>query len=81
MALLKQVGLSGQITLGKKYAGKVVQLIEEEKKGKITLLFGQFIPEKEIWLHQEPQKSKLETAIRYAEKHPPKETKLSRLKS
>lgn len=76
MTLLKQVGTSGQITLGKKYAGRVVQLFEDEQKETITLVFGKFIPSKELWLHEEPQKSKLDRAIRYAAKNPAKETAL-----
>ncbi len=80
MITLKQVGTSGQITLGKKYAGKTIQMVEDEREGKITLLLGRFIPEHEKWLHEEPMKSKLERAIRYMETHPPKETKLKDLK-
>lgn len=80
MAVVKQVGSSGQITLGKKYAGKIVQLVEEEETGKITLLFGQFVPAREAWIHKEPHRSKLDKAIRHAEKNPPKETNLNTLK-
>jgi hypothetical protein len=80
MSALKQVGSSGQITLGKKYAGRTVQLIEDHEKGMITLVFGKFIPSKEGWLHEEPIKSKLDCAISYAKKHPPQESSLKDLK-
>lgn len=78
MATLKQVGTSGQITLGKKYAGQTVQVIEDEASHKITLIFGNFVPASESWIHEEPHRSKLNKAIRYAETHPAKETKLDR---
>lgn len=78
MTQLKRVGTSGQITLGKKYAGQTFQIIEDEESGKITLVLGHFVPLKEIWLQEEPTKSKLAKAIRYSEKHPPRETKLTR---
>lgn len=77
MQLLKRVGSSGQITLGKKYAGQTVQVIEDKASGKVILLFGHFIPAAERWIHEEPHRSKLERAIRYAETHPPRETKIT----
>lgn len=80
MNAIKQVGASGQITLGKKYAGKTFQMIEEEKEGKIILVLGSFIPKNEIWLHQEPQKTRLDRAIRWAEKNQPRESNLKDLK-
>ncbi|QQR80573.1 MAG: hypothetical protein IPJ69_15010 [Deltaproteobacteria bacterium] len=80
MTQLKQVGASGQITLGKKYAGQTVQVSEDEAHHRIILVFGKFIPNSEAWLHEEPQQSKLDEAIRYAEKYPAKETKLKSLK-
>ena len=78
MLSLKRVGSSGQITLGKKYAGQTVQVIEDAKSGKITLMFGHFIPMQEAWLHEAPTLGKLNKAIRYSETHPPKETKLDK---
>ena len=80
MPSLKQVGTSGQITIGKKYAGQTVQVIEDPAAGKVTLLFGKFIPAHEQWIHEEPHLSKLNEAIRYAETHPPQETDLKKLK-
>lgn len=75
---LKRVGASGQITLGKKYAGQTVQVVEDTKGDKITLVFGHFIPKAEQWLHEEPHRGKLDRAIHYAETHPPRETKLGK---
>lgn len=78
MHQLKRVGSSGQITLGKRYAGQTVQVVEDKDSGRITLVFGHFVPAAEQWLHDEPQRSKLDHAIHYAEIHPPKETRLGK---
>lgn len=67
MPSLKQVGASGQITIGKKYAGQTVQVIEEPAAGKVTLLFGKFTPAHEQWIHKESHLGKLNEAIRYDE--------------
>lgn len=80
MSIIKQVGMSGQITIGKKYAGKTVQVIEDEKEGKIILLLGSFIPENERWIYTEPHYSQLQESLKYIATHPPQETKLSSLK-
>lgn len=78
MNQLKRVGSSGQITLGKRYAGQTVQVVEDRDARKITLIFGHFVPAAEQWLHEEPARGKLDQAIRYAETHPPKESRLGK---
>lgn len=78
MPSLKRVGASGQITLGKRYAGQTVQVVEDSEARKITLVFGQFVPAAEQWIHEEPHRSKLDRAIRYAETHPPRESRLGK---
>ena len=50
MAIIKSVGSNGQISLGKKYAGKQVSLTECED-GTIILRPGKFIPDSEMWLY------------------------------
>lgn len=80
MNVIKQVGSSGQITLGKKYAGQMVQMIEDEKEKKIILLLGKFIPENKKWMHEEPHRSRIERAMKWAAKNPPRESKLENLK-
>ena len=37
---------------------------------------GNAIPENELWLHRPPAADKLSRAINWAEKHPPKASKL-----
>ena len=50
MGLIKTIGSSGQISLGKKFAGQSVML-EEIKAGVWIVKLGRFIPDSEQWLH------------------------------
>ncbi len=70
MAVIKKIGNSGQVSLGKKFAGQHV-LIEEIESGVWILKTGHFIPENEQWLHSEAAKTDIDKAIDWAEKHPP----------
>jgi hypothetical protein len=70
MPAIKTVGASGQISLGKKYAGRDV-LIEQIEPGVWLIKVGEFIPENERWLHGLDVKNNLDEAISWAEKNPP----------
>ena len=72
---VKVIGTSGQITLGKQYAGRTV-LVEEVEKGVWLLKIAQVIPDNEVWLHREPAKSRIDRATAWAAEHPPQETDL-----
>ena len=72
---VKVIGTSGQITLGKRYAGQTV-LVEEVEKGVWLLKIARVIPDNEEWLHTEPVKSRIDRAIAWAAEHPPQETDL-----
>jgi hypothetical protein len=74
--VVKTVGASGQISLGKKYAGRTV-IIEQIEEGVWNVKTAQIIPDNELWLYSEHESAKLEEAIRWAEEHPPMETDLS----
>ena len=50
MAVIKTVGSSGQIALGKKYAGRYV-MIDEPEPGVWVIKLGEFVPDNERWLH------------------------------
>lgn len=63
---IKTIGKNGQLSLGKKYAGSVVMVIENEP-GVITLSFGEFIPVSEQWMHKSETKKKIEEALQWAE--------------
>lgn len=69
MALVKTVGQSGQIALGKAYAGRKV-LVDELEPGVWLLKLGEFIPDSERWLHTPAVKTDLDEAIAWAEQHP-----------
>lgn len=75
---VKVIGASGQISLGKKYAGKTV-LVEEVEEGVWLVKVARVVPESELWMHAEPEKSRVDKAIAFAEKNPPKESDLEEL--
>ena len=78
MGTIKTVGHSGQISLGKKYAGQHV-LVEELEAGVWIVKLGQFIPQNELWLHSDAVKSDLNEAINWAEQNPPQSSDLDEL--
>ncbi|MCB1214382.1 MAG: hypothetical protein KDK66_02780 [Deltaproteobacteria bacterium] len=75
---LKTIGPSGQISLGKEYAGRHV-LIQKSEPGVWTIKVGAFIPDNEAWLHEPKSKKALHQALEWADKNPPKETDLKAL--
>ena len=80
MPAVKTIGSSGQIALGKEYAGRHV-LIDEVERGVWVVKLGDFIPDSERWLQQPSVRRSLDRAIAWAEKNPPRKTSLSRLKT
>ncbi len=48
--IIKQVGANGQISLGKEFAGKQVQ-ISKLTNGTLIIQTGRFIPDNEKWLN------------------------------
>jgi len=77
MPAVKTIGSSGQIALGKEYAGRHV-LIDELERGVWVVKLGDFIPDSERWLHPPSVKTDVEEAVAWAEKHPPRGTDLKR---
>ena len=77
-AVVKTVGRSGQIALGKAYAGRHV-LVDELEPGVWLVKLGEFIPDSEQWLHHPSAKADLDEAIAWAETHPPAESNLDDL--
>ena len=78
MINIKTVGNSGQISLGKKFAGQTV-MIDEIKKGVWIVKLGQFIPDDEKWLYASDVQAELNEAIAWAEENSPKDTNLEKL--
>lgn len=68
-AEVKYVGDNGQISLGKEYAGKQVQIVKSAE-GTITIKTGNFIPDSERWLHQGDNIERLNRAIAEAKSRP-----------
>ena len=62
--MIKNVGLNGQISLGKKYAGRQVILTELDD-GSIILKPGKFVPDNEMWLYKNGGEKRLDTALEW----------------
>lgn len=75
---VKTIGSSGQISLGKEYAGRPV-LVEELEEGVWLIKTARIIPDSEMWMHEEPARSRVEKAIKWAGKHKAKETDIEAL--
>ncbi len=67
---VKVIGANGQVSLGKKFAGKTI-LVDQVSDGTWILKVGEFIPDSEKWLHQDSHMAKLEKAIEWTENHKP----------
>jgi len=76
--MIKTVGINGQISLGKSYAGKKV-LIEEQEPGVLLIRTAQVIPDNEAWLHQPAVAAPLHAAMVWAAEHPAQESDLEAL--
>jgi len=75
MATVKTIGRSGQISLGKEYAGRSV-LVEEIEQGVWLIKCGRFISDNERWLHDSKASAEIDEAIAWAESTPPAESSL-----
>jgi hypothetical protein len=75
---LKTVGSSGQISLGKKYAGKTLRL-DRFADGRMVLTAVAMVPERQLWTLAEPDRSHIERGLTWAAETPASETDLDRL--
>jgi hypothetical protein len=78
MGSIKTVGKSGQISLGKKFAGQTV-MIDEIQTGVWIVKLGRFIPDDEKWLYEPHIQAELNEAIAWAEENSPKDTNFEKL--
>jgi hypothetical protein len=78
MAAVKTIGRSGQIALGKEFAGQQV-LVDQVEPGVWLIKLGEFVPDSERWLFERHVAGELDEAIRWAEDNPPRETDLDAL--
>lgn len=77
--VIKSIGSSGQISLGKEHAGRQV-LVETPEPGVWVIRTATIIPDNEKWIHKPSVKKDLATALVWAQKTPAKATDLSKLK-
>jgi hypothetical protein len=75
---IKVVGKSGQISLGKSYAGKMLRL-ERREDGTVLLTAVAMVPESQVWTLQEPHRSRIQRGLAWAAKTSSSETDLDRL--
>lgn len=70
MKSVKIIGSSGQISLGKQYAGRRV-LVEETEPGVWLVRTAKVIPDDERWLQHSKASNDLMDALAWAQKHTP----------
>ena len=75
---LKVVGRSGQISIGKRYAGKTFEL-QSLEDGTIVLRAVAIVPETQIWTVQEPHRSWIARGLDWAARNAPRESDPERL--
>ena len=76
--MLKMVGNSGQLSLGKKYAGQYFE-VERQPGGAVLLRPMKIVPEAEAWVHEPAMRDQLRRADEWARHTPRTETKLGEL--
>ena len=74
----KIVGASGQISLGKQYAGQHV-MIEEIEPGEWRIQAAITIPKSQTWVHSKAVQTELDNALDWAARNAPKQTTLTSL--
>jgi hypothetical protein len=72
---IKTIGSSGQISLGKQYAGRTVT-VEHVTEGVWTIKTAQVIPDDELWLQSPGMRASLDRALDWSASHPRAETNL-----
>ena len=77
---VKTISPGGQISLGKQYAGQQV-IVDKLEDGVWMVKTAITIPHNELWLHQEPTKSHLDAALKWAATHEPQTTDLDELEA
>lgn len=76
--MLAMVGASGQISLGKTFAGQCFD-VEQREDGSILLKPVIVVPEDEAWLYTPEMQAQLERGEVWMREHPPTETDLEAL--
>jgi hypothetical protein len=77
---VKMVGTSGQLSLGKKYAGQYYE-VTSLPDGAIVLRPMKVVPAGEAWVHEPKMQYQLKRAAEWFRKNPPTETDLAALEA
>lgn len=75
---IKTVGKSGQISLGKSYAGKTLR-VDRRADGSILLTAVAVVPESQLWTLEEPHRTGIAQGMAWAAATPAAETDLDAL--
>ena len=75
---VKVVGKSGQISLGKRFAGKTLRL-ERRADGTMLLTAVAMVPEHQMWILQEPHRSRIARGLAWAAATQPEDTDIDSL--
>ena len=78
-AAVKFIGASGQISLGKEYAGRRI-LVEEPEPGVWLVRTATVVPDNERWLHTPEAKKALGESLAWAAATPARASDLSEFK-
>ena len=73
---IKTIGSSGQVSLGKQYAGRVVT-VDQVSEGVWTIKTAQVIPDNELWLHTPEIRASIDRALAWSDSNPRSETDLN----
>jgi hypothetical protein len=75
---IKSVGKSGQISLGKRYAGKMFS-VRHQPDGSLLLTAVAMVPESQLWTLREPDRGAIVRGMTWAASAPASETDLDEL--
>lgn len=75
---IKTIGNSGQISLGKEYAGRTV-IVEQIEPGVWSVRTAQVIPDNERWIHSPEVRSDLDKALEISARTKRSESNLNSL--
>jgi hypothetical protein len=75
---IKVVGRSGQISLGKRYAGKMLELMRLDD-GSLLLRAVAMVPESQLWTLEESHRSRIARSLAWAAENEPRESDLDAL--
>ena len=75
---IKVVGKSGQISLGKRYAGRILRL-ERQEDGSLLLTAVAMVPESQLWTLEEPHRSRIARGLAWAARNERAETDIDTL--